>query len=301
MNQQPYDNSIKGIFKEDAEELIPNFLEGARLTDVFDIEVLRPPMRADSTYGILYQNRSAILQMEFQADNDEDIIYRALIYHVGLLRDYRRPVISIIVYLFKATDDQSPLRETIGDEELLTFHYRKIELWKLDARKYRARREISMYPLLPAMGNADAGLLLKAIDELVERYNNYEAKLVRRLLWLSVFLHRTRMVSSQDKKKVRERLDTFEYLLENDEFVQKQRALGFSQGKVEGKVEGELVATRQVLQVLVKKLYPSLVALAEQRAGQTQKVDALRTVIGLIVEAHDEATARAVLDSLLTA
>jgi putative transposase len=37
------------------------------------------------------------------------------------------------------------------------------------------------------------------------------------------------------------------------------------------------------------------------RRGQTQKVDALRTVIGLIVEAHDEATARAVLDSLLTA
>lgn len=92
-------------------------------------------------------------------------------------------------------------------------------------------------------------------------------------------------------------MDTFEYLLENDEFVQKQRALGFSQGKV----EGELVATQQTLLVLVKKLYPSLVALAEQRAGQTQKVDALRTVIGLIVEAHDEATARAVLDSLLTA
>jgi hypothetical protein len=171
MNQKPYDYSIKGIFKEDAEELIPNFLEGARLTDVFDIEVLRPPMRADSTYGILYQNRSAILQMEFQADNDEDIVYRALIYHAGLLRDYRRPVISIIVYLFKATDDRSPLRETIGGEELLTFHYRKIELWKLNARKYLARHEISMYPLLPAMGNADAELLLQAIDELVKRYN----------------------------------------------------------------------------------------------------------------------------------
>lgn len=48
MNHQPYDNSIKGIFKEDAEDLIPNFLEGARLTDVFDIEVLRPPMRANT-------------------------------------------------------------------------------------------------------------------------------------------------------------------------------------------------------------------------------------------------------------
>jgi hypothetical protein len=47
----------------------------------------------------------------------------SLIYHAGLLRDYRRPVISIIVYLFKATDDRAPLRETIGDEELLTFYY----------------------------------------------------------------------------------------------------------------------------------------------------------------------------------
>ncbi len=309
MNQQSYDNSIKGIFKEDAEELIPILLEGARFTNVFDIEVLRPPMRTDSTYGILYQGRSAILQMEFQAGEDEDIVYRSLIYHAGLLRDYRLPIISIIVYLFKATGNRSPLRETIGNEELLVFHFRVIEIWSLDARKYIARREISMYPLLPAMSNADAELLLQAIDELVARYKYNEAKLARRLLWLSVFLYRTQMVSSQDKKKVRERLDAFEYLLENDEFVQKQRALGFSQGeekgkiegKIEGRVEGEIAATRQVLQTLVKKLYPSLAVLAEQRVEQTQKVDALRTVIGLIVEAPDEATARAVLDSLLTA
>jgi hypothetical protein len=48
MNYQPYDNSIKGIFKEDAQDLIPNFLEGTRLSDIFDIEVLRPPICADT-------------------------------------------------------------------------------------------------------------------------------------------------------------------------------------------------------------------------------------------------------------
>ncbi len=67
MNQQPYDNSIKGIFKEDAEELIPNFLEDASFINVLDIEVLRPPMRSDSAYVILYKDKPAILQMEFQA------------------------------------------------------------------------------------------------------------------------------------------------------------------------------------------------------------------------------------------
>ena len=293
MSQQPYDTPMKGMFKEDAEELIPIFLEGAIFTRTLDIEVLRPPMRTDSAYGMIYHERSAILQIEFQAGEDEDIVYRSLIYHASLLRDYKRPVISMIVYLFQSNSDQPPLRETIADEELLIYHYRLVELWKLDARKYIADHEISIYPLLAAMGHAHAELLQQAIDELVEHYNYDEAKLGRRLLWFSTFLQRTRMVTPREKQKVCERLETFEHLLETNEFVQKQRALGFSQGEEQ--------ATRQDLVLLVKKLYPSLTTLAEQRVAQVQKAEALRTVFGLILEAPDEATARAVLDSLLTA
>ncbi len=301
MNQQPYDNSIKGIFKEDAEELIPNFLEDASFINVLDIEVLRPPMRSDSAYVILYKDKPAILQMEFQAGEDEEIVHRALVYHAGLVRDYRRPVISIIIYLFRSTTTESPLKMTIGGEEQLIFHFKVITLWTLDAQKYIAKHAVSMYPLLPAMKNADAGLLMQAIDELVERYKHSEARLARHLLWFSVFLRRTDTLSAQDKLKVEDRLNAFEYLLEHDEYVQKQRALGQQIGREEGKVEGKIETAQQILLDLVQKRYPALVALAKQRTATIQNAEAIRTAIGLMIDVSDEASARAILDSLLTA
>jgi hypothetical protein len=162
-----------------------------------------------------------------------------------------------------------------------------------------------MYPLLPAMKNTDAGLLMRAIDELVESYKHNEARLARHLLWFSVFLRRTDTISTQDKLKVEDRLNTFEYLLEHDEYVQKQRALGEQIGREQGlklgRVEGEIEAMQQILLDIVKKRYPNLVELAQQRTATVQKVDALRTAIGLMTDTSDETTARAVLDSLLTA
>src|SRR5581483_5312271 len=232
MSQQPYDSSIKAIFKEDAPGIVPLLLEGAIFIDELDIEVLRPPMRADRAFRIIYKGKSHAFQLEFQTNEDEEIEYRVLVYHTVLLKDYRLPVISMIIYLFKSNVVESPFREMSGDENLLTFHYRVVRLWTLDARQYVQAQEICMYTLLPAMKNADAQVLLQAIDGLVERFKENETKLAQRLLWLSTFLRRSDMVALEDKQRVEERLDTFEQLLEQDEFVRKQRALGEEAGEV---------------------------------------------------------------------
>ena len=63
----------------------------------------------------------------------------------------------------------------------------------------------------------------------------------------------------EEKQKVRERLDTFEQLLEEDEFVQKQRALGVAEGIAKGRAEGKAQALQEVLVDLVKMRYPSQV------------------------------------------
>ena len=132
-----------------------------------------------------------------------------------------------------------------------------------------------------------------------------EARLARHLLWFSVFLRRTDTVSAQDKLKVENRLNAFEYLLEHDEYVQKQRALGQQigreEGREEGKVEGKIETAQQILLDLVQKRYPALVALAKQRTATIQNAEAIRTAIGLMIDVSDEASARAILDSLLTA
>lgn len=322
---QPFDTTIKSIFKEDAAEILPQLLPGITVVEVLDIEVLRPPMRVDRVYRVLYKGKPHILEVEVQAGADDDIAYRTLIYHANLLNDYRLPVITLIIYLFQATLPESPLRETSDDEELLTFHFKVLPLWNLDAREYVEKHAISMYALLPTMQHANAEILLQAIDDMVEYYKDDESKLGRQLLWLSILLHRAEIVPMQDKHIIEERIDTFEQLLEEDEFVRKQRTLGervgfsrgkeegfskgkeegfsrgteegFSRGKEKGIIEGEIHAAQRILIEIVSRRYPDLRDMAQQKAARTKNVDVLYEVIGLLSVAPSEEMVRFILTS----
>lgn len=306
---QPFDTTIKSIFKEDAAEILPLLLPGVTVVEVLDIEVLRPPMRTDRVYKVIYKGKPHILEVEVQAGADDDMEYRALVYHANLLRDYRLPVISFIIYLFQATLPESPLHETSGDEELLTFHFKVLPLWNLDAREYVDKHAISMYALLPTMQHANAEILLQAIDDMVEYYKDNESKLGRQLLWLSILLHRAEIVPMQDKHIIEERIDTFQQLLEEDEFVRKQRMLGerigfskgkeegISRGKEEGIIEGGVRAAQRILVEVVSKRYPDLHEMAQQKAARTKSVDALSELITLVSSAPSEEMARFILTS----
>lgn len=301
IQHQPYDSSMKSLLKEDAADILPRLLPGATLIDILDIEVLRSPMRADRAYRIQYRGKPHIFNLEIQSGADEEVAHRLLIYHAGLWRDYRIPVISMIIYLFQTSIAESPLQEMSGDEELLKFHFRVLPLWTLDARHYVQEHAVSMYTLLPAMRNADAGLLLQAIDDLVEYYKHSEAKLARRLLWLGTFLRRAEILPSQEKQKVKERLDMFEDLLEQDEYVQKQRALGeeigLARGEEIGLAKGEVLALQRTLVDIASRRFPALTELARQRAERTKQVDALSEIIGLIAVAPNEEMVRIILSS----
>ena len=315
--QQPYDSSIKSIFEEDAATILPNLIEGVELIEALDVEILRTPLRADRVYRVRYKGRPHTLHIEFQSGPDEEMAYRLADYHIYLLRKHRLPVLSVVIYLFKTTVIESPFRETSGDEELLTFHFRVLPLWMLNARNYTERQVYSMYPLLSTMVNADSQTLLQAIEELIKYYENENAPLARRLLWFSILLRRSDMVSPEDKQIVQERLNMYNDLLEQDEFVRKQRERGLTEGRErgltegreegreegraegreEGRAEGAMEASQKLLVELVKIRYPSLVELARQKAEKIDSAPALQEVIKIIFAISGEETVRAVLDA----
>jgi hypothetical protein len=302
---------MKAILKEDAADIVPQLLPGAIFVDVLDIEVLRSALRVDRVYQIYYRDRPHILHLEFQADGDEEMAQRLLFYHAGLWRDYKQPVISMVIYLFNAQMPTSPLLELSGNKKIITFHYHVLGLWTLDARAYVQQHRLSMYTLLPAMGHADAPVLLQALEELVEYYKDSEAKLARRLLWFGTFLKRANTVTLEDKQKVRQRLDIFDKLLEENDFVLKQRALGeerglskgreqgLVKGREQGKIDGEVEASQQILLDILQTRYPALAEHIRARVLQTRQVEKLREAIKLVVSAADEQKAHLVLDSLL--
>ena len=302
-SQQPYDSSIKGIFEEDAATILPDLIEGVKFVEVLNIEILRTPLRADGVYRVQYKDRPHTLQIEFQSGPDEEMAYRLAEYHTYLLRKYRLPVLSVVIYLFETTVVESPLCETSEDEELLTFHFRVLPLWILNAKKFIERRAFRMYPLLPTMENVDAPTLLQAVEELIEYYQNDNAPLARRLLWFSTLLRKSTTVSPEDKLRVQERLSMYDNLLEQDAFVRKQKELGREEGRElgrelgreEGKEEGEVKASQKILVDLVTIRYPSLVELASQKAMTIRNAGALQEVIKIIVAIPDEETVRHIL------
>lgn len=97
------------------------------------------------------------------------------------------------------------------------------------------------------------------------------------------------MITPDDKKKVEQRLDVFDQLLEEDEYIQQQRALG--------REEGEIRAIRHALVRVTEQRFPSLVELAQQKAEHTSQFAAIDKIIGLIAAAPDESTARYILSS----
>ncbi len=121
----------------------------------------------------------------------------------------------------------------------------------------------------------DASLLLEAIDEIIQYCSKDKAQLARPLLWFSVFLHRTDTVSEQEKKKVEERMDAFQQLLEADPFVRSVEA----RGEARGEAEGELKGVAKGLQLLLGQRFPELEREMYTQILQTQQTDLLEAAI----------------------
>jgi len=173
--------------------------------------------------------------------------------------------------------------------EVLTFNFRVLPLWLLDARQYVAEHEVSMYTLLPMMDHIDANMLLQAIDELIEYCKGNDSKLARRLLWLNVFLRRAETLPLVEKTRVEERLEMFDELLEQDEFVQKQR--------IRAEKDGEIKSARKILVSFISIRYPSLIELAKQRAEKITQEAVLQNILEKVFAANDEATVRSILST----
>ncbi|MDQ6659778.1 MAG: hypothetical protein M3Z24_02290, partial [Chloroflexota bacterium] len=207
---------------------------------------------------------------------------------------HRKPVISMIIYPFETSIPEPPFREMSGEEALLTFHYRVLCLWKLDAQLFMTDHVVSMYTLLPAMKGANASLLLQAISEMEQHYPT--KKLGDHLLRFRTIMRRSGTLLLQDKQIIEERLHMFDSLLDQDPYLQKKWAFEKELGRAEGEIQG----LRRAIVNLVKKRFPTLVDLAQQRTKQINTPDVLDQLFGQLLDTPDESVARQLLSTPLS-
>lgn len=176
MRVQQYDGSLKALFGDEAEEMIPHLVPGAQLLTDHNIEIDRTTLKTDLVYNILRYGLPHILNMELQTKKDELIYLRLLLYHVNLHAKYKVPVLSVILYPFEQEVPEPPFQEWSGDELLMHWKYEVIGLYNLEAERFRSEQVYSMYSLLPAMKGATAPLLIQTLYDLREHYPNQKMR-----------------------------------------------------------------------------------------------------------------------------
>jgi len=155
---------------DEVAEILPKLLPESEYISEQNIEIDRTTLRADLVYNIHYRDKPHILNMELQTGEDKDMPIRMLKYHIGLYEKHRKPVISMVIYPFETGIPESPFQEESAEEILLTFHFRVLPLWKLDAQQFMRDHVVCMYTLLPAMKGANAPMLEQAVEEMKQRY-----------------------------------------------------------------------------------------------------------------------------------
>ena len=100
-------------------------------------------------------------------------------------------------------------------------------------------------------------------------------------------------LASQYMEEERLNMDVFDMLLEQDEFVQRQREKAYQEGLAIGRAE----AGRTALIKFVEQRFPALQNLAEQQATKIEHAEAIRVIFRLVCSIDDEDIVRTILSS----
>ena len=264
---QPFDILFKEIVEQHVHDILPVFLPGAVYEETLDTERMRPPQRVDKVFRVRYRGELCILHIEFQANSGRKMKTRLLVYNTMLYQDYDLPVITMVIYLFRATMVKSPFVVKVGAQTIITFQFLVLPMFELDAEQYVRNHVISMYPLLPTMQGVNKALIQQVVSELVELYKEDKVTLAQQIMWLEILLERTDTIASLEKQKIGEELKMYDRLWEESSLVQRIRA--------ESRAEGELEATKRTLINSIKARFPSLAELAQQQIEKITDINDL--------------------------
>jgi predicted transposase YdaD len=117
----------------------------ARNIKVLKTELSIEPIRADSV--IFIQTSSQILHIEFQTLtlSKPGIPFRMLDYSVRLKRQYKCPVLQVVIFLQETDDAIARMQEYV--DETTTHRYRSLRMWEQDASLFLGN--LALLPLAP--------------------------------------------------------------------------------------------------------------------------------------------------------
>jgi hypothetical protein len=222
----------------------------------------------------------------------------------------------------------SPLCIKSDGEEILTFAFRTLPLFNLEAEQFVQEHRACMYPLLPTMKGVHAELITQVMQELTELYRDNGISLAHQFSWMTVLLERTDTIKPLEKERIEERLKMFDQLWEESPRVQKTKLQAREEALKEARQEAEQAIAKRLQeaeQAFAKRLqeaehermrmqqqevkvrrsslvsvtharFPDLTEFAQRHVESFDKPEVLDLLIQQIAVAPDANTARLLLN-----
>jgi len=250
---QEYDITAKNIFSNLADDIVSYFL-GLKFTklDELNIEFTTIESReSDMVFKCTTENGDIALHIEFQTYNDSKMPYRMLRYATEVMEKHNLIPYQVVVYFSKnELKMDNNLDYHLGEENLLNFRYRIIDIGKIKFEDIVKTKYYDLYTFLPV---ADK-------DKRQKEKEAYLRKCVEAIRDMPV-----------DKAKKSYIVTTAEILagiIYDEEVIEKifSEVIGMSileeskiykkileKGKLEGKKEGEKEKSIKIAKELLKK------------------------------------------------
>jgi predicted transposase YdaD len=284
---QVYDSTFEQWITQQTAEILPVLLPGAVYEATLSVEVIVPTKRVDKVFKIVYDGKERILHIEFETGYDDQLKPRLLVYNANFYRDYKLPVMTIVISPFQVTMAVPPL----DIPDVLTFHFRTLPLFEKDAEDIVRQHVTCLYPLIPTMQNVHDDLIAQVIRELEQIYQVDKAKLSDAIVWMRLLLGRSNTVSSPEKEQVEKRLSMYDDLWDNNPMVQKMREQDrpkwIQEGIQQGRQQGRQETLRDSLVNVVRARFPHLAGFAQHQVSHIDKPEVLVSLIQQVVVASD--------------
>ena len=198
--------------------------------------------------------------VEFQAEADPDMPERCFRYNTQLVLQYRVPVLTTVVYLFRP----GPASRTLSFEVRLAnrlvnvWHFDVVCLWEVDAQEALAHGAPGLLALVPLMRGGEDLELIAAADRGIEEAAPGEAgrDAAAILLLLAGWHYTVDELSKAVRRSKMIRSSVWEEALA--EGRTKGRAEGLTEGLTEGQAKGRVDAERELCADLVRELHPAI-------------------------------------------
>jgi hypothetical protein len=197
-----------------------------------------------------------VLQVEFQVEDEKEMVFRMAEYNIMLMRRYQLPVKQYVIFL----KDTNPLMPTSLDTEHLKFDFTLIRLAEANYKLFLRSNnpEVKMLGILANFGKQDSYGAVKSIIDGIQSITKGDFAASRYFKQMRIFVQLRSSVEQQFEKAME---TVTKFFKEENDFL-------YRKGEAKGETKGEEKKSHAVVENLIMKL-----GFTDEQAADVAEVD----------------------------